>query len=400
MAVRLLGVVIICNSCLMDLDWAYRVLDMTTQLPIGRPVRVAMVGVGKISELTLLAYAQSDDAEIVALCDRDVDRLEALRAGGGAALGEAGVALEGATSFSSIEDLLVSGLEFDMVEIGVPTPLHCEVACQILSAGYHVNLQKPMAISLAEADKMIAASTDSGATLRVMEPYLFYEPLEVMKEIVESGEIGDVAGFHMKMVGTGNGGWDVPWGTLAWQFQQMQDHGLGILVFDDGWHKFSVAQWLFGPVRDVMAWVGQTELGPGIVIDAPSTVMWNHTNGVRGVLDLTLAPDTYMRSDYYSSDERFEVTGTKGFVRVNHVTASGLQQPSLEVYRDGVIRAYHDLNDDWGASFTRQTAHYLRWLRYGEFPLLLDADFSREILGFVLGAIESSRNNVPVVLQE
>src|ERR1022692_3985323 len=352
-----------------------------------RPLRVAMVGIGKIFELTSRTYEESEDAEIVALCDRDEDRLGAL-----------GQKFPKTELFASIEDLLGSGLELDMVEIGVPTPLHCDVACQVLRAGCHVNLQKPMATSLAEADEMIAAACDSGAVLRVMEPYLFFQPLEVLKEIVESGEIGEVAGFHMKMVGTGGGGWDVPWSTMEWQFQQMEEQGLGILVFDDGWHKFSVARWLFGPVVEVMAWIGRTELGPGIAVGAPSTIMWNHASGVRGVFDLTLAPDTYMRSDYYSSDERFEVTGTRGFVRVNHCAAFGLQQPSLEVYRDGVIRAFHNLDDDWGTCFIRQTEHYLRWLRFGGSPLLLDAEWSREILAFVLGAVDSSRRNVPVRL--
>ena len=351
---------------------------------------MALVGLGKISELTARPYQRSEDAEVVALCDRDDDRLKVL----GATFPEAG-------RFASVSDLLGAGLELDLVEIGVPTPLHCEVACQVPRAGHHVNLQKPMATSLAEADEMIGAARASGVVLRVMEPYLFFQPLEVLKEMVESGDIGEVAGFHMKMVGSGAGGWDVPWSTMEWQFAQMEEQGLGILVFDDGWHKFSVARWLFGPVIDVMAWIGRDELGPGIALDAPSTIMWNHTNGVRGVFDLTLAPDTWMRSDYYSSDERFEVTGTKGFARVNHCTAYGLQPP-LEIYREGELRSYHNLDDDWGTGFVRQTEHYLRWLRYGESegPLLLGAELSREILAFLLGAIESSGRNRPVRLDE
>ena len=173
--------------------------------------------------------------------------------------------------------------------------------------------------------------------------------------------------------------------------------GLGILVYDDGWHKFSVARWLFGPVSDVMAWVGH-QVRAGHRRRRPHDHRWNHTNGVRGVFDITLAPDTYMRSDYYSNDERFEVTGTKGWVRVNHCTAYGLQQPAVEVYKDGNVRAYHDLDDDWASGFVGQTEHYLRWLRTGEGPLYLDAEWSREILALVLGAIESSRRNAPVSL--
>lgn len=358
---------------------------MPSQVPINRPVRVALVGLGKICDLTSTAYEDFADAEIVALCDPDGENLMRRSA-----------QFPSAARFSDLNDLLAAHLDIDMVEVGVPTPLHCDVVCRALDAGRHVNLQKPMATSLAEADQMISRARAIGATLRVMEPFLFFEPLERLKSVVESGEIGDVAGFHMKMVGTGLGGWDVPWSTLAWQFRQMQEKDLGILVFDDGWHKFAVANWLFGPVTDVMAWVGRTELGENVVVDAPSTIMWNHQNGVRGVFDLTLAPDTYMRSKYYSSDERFEVTGTKGFARVNHCVAYGLHQPSLEVYSNGTLRAYHDLDDDWGSCFARQTHHFIHWLRNGEGDLLLDAGRSREVLAFVLAAIQSSRQNAPV----
>src|SRR5207248_7340592 len=107
---------------------------------------------------------------------------------------------------------------------------------------------------------------------------LFYEPLRKLKKTVESGAIGDVAGYHMKMVGTSRGGWDVPASSFAWQFKQME-RGRGILVFDDGWHKLSTALWLFGPIRQVRAWVGATEVVPGIAVDAPSTIVWEHTNG-------------------------------------------------------------------------------------------------------------------------
>ena len=127
--------------------------------------------------------------------------------------------------------------------------------------------------------------------------------------------------------------------------------GRGILVFDDGWHKLATAVWLFGPVKEVRAWIGGTEIVPSIEIDAPSTIVWEHGNGVRGVWDITLAPDMYLRSDYYTNDERWEVTGRRGYARVNRCTGRGIQQPSLEVYADGEMRSYHALDDDWASSF-------------------------------------------------
>ena len=147
-----------------------------------------------------------------------------------------------------------------------------------------------------------------------------------------------------------------------------------------------------------MAWVGETPVGGGYSIEAPTTVMWKHASGLRGVWDITLAPEMLMKSDYYPTDERFEVTGTKGFARVNHCTARGLQQPALEVYRDGELRSYHALDDDWASSFRDSTRHFLRVLRSGESDLLWSAEEAREVLAFLLATLESSRRNAPVSL--
>jgi predicted dehydrogenase len=193
----------------------------------------------------------------------------------------------------------------------------------------------------------------------------------------------------MKMVASGRGGWDVPASSYEWQMRQMRA-GRGILVFDDGWHKLATAIWLFGPVRQVRAWVGGTEVVPGVEIDAPSTIVWEHADGVRGVWDITLAIDMYLRSDYYTNDERWEVTGRRGFARVNRCTGRGIQQPSLEVYVDGEMRSYHALDDDWASSFRDSGRHWLRWLHTGEGPMLWSGTEAVDVLRFALAAYASS----------
>ena len=354
-------------------------------LPLGRPARVGIVGLGRIYDLMVRGYRDNADVEVVALCDSSPERLD-----------ERGADWPDASRFRDYDEFLREDL--DVVEVVVPTPAHCEVVIKAFEAGHHVNMQKPFANSVAEADRMLAARDKADRYLRVMENFIHYEPLRRLKAAVEAGEIGEPAGFHMKMVATGNGGWDVPWSSYEWQFAQARD-GRGILVFDDGWHKFSVALWLFGPVREVMAWIGRTEVVEGlVVIDAPSTIMWTHDNGVRGVWDITFAPDTYIKSDYYTNDERFEVTGRAGFARVNRCTSLGIQQPSFEVYRDGELRGYHALEDDWGASFETQTREFYRFLVGGEREPHWNGEEARAVMRFIEAAYESSARNAPVLV--
>ena len=98
----------------------------------------------------------------------------------------------------------------------------------------------------------------------------------------------------------------------------------------------------------------------------------------------------YLRSDYYTNDERWEITGRAGYARVNRCTGRGIQQPSLEVYLDGEMRSYHALDDDWGSSFRDSGRHWLRWLHTGEGPMLWSGEEAMDVLRFALAAYASS----------
>ena len=236
---------------------------MTFQ-PYDRPVRAAFVGLGRIYDLNVRAYIDNPDVEVVALVDPSEERRAQRQAD-----------WPEAQTFATTAELAASGLEVDAVEALLPIPLHVDGVIELLDNGWHVNLQKPMCNDIASAEKMLSAARANDRIFRVMENYIFYEPLRKLKETVESGVLGEVSGYHMKMVGSGRGGWDVPASSYEWQFQQMRN-GRGVLVFDDGWHKLATALWLFGPIKEVRAWIGTTEVIPAIEVDAPTTILWEH----------------------------------------------------------------------------------------------------------------------------
>ena len=348
---------------------------MPTPLPISGPVRIAVVGLGQISELVLPTYLERDDVAIVGLCDRDATRLSRWSP-----------ACPGARVTSDLDELLTT--DADVVDVLVPTPAHSDVVSRALNAGFHVQVQKPLARDLQGADRMLAAQRATGASLRVLEDYLFFPPLVAMKARLDDGEIGHPVSVHMKIVATGRGGWDLTRESLEWQFEQSRD-GRGMLVFDHGWHQLAVAAWLFGPIRRIFAWLGRTEIVPGIEMDAPSTVIWEHASGVRAVLDISFAVDTYFRSSHYTGDERIEVTGTRGFLRTNRISAQGIQEPALVMYRDGETHAFHDLDDRPPDAFRASTDHALAFYRGEVAEAVMGPDAARHVLVALLGALES-----------
>jgi predicted dehydrogenase len=349
-------------------------------IPFERPVRVAIIGLGRIYDLNILAYRENPDVQVVALVDASYER----RIQRASEWPEARL-------FESLIELSNSDVRVDAVEVLLPIVVHEEAVLDCLAYGWHVNLQKPITNDLASAQRMVNFAEEQNLQLRVMENYLFYEPLRRLKEVVDSGELGPISGYHMKMVASGRGGWDVPGDTYQWQFEN-HARGRGTLFFDDGWHKLSTALWLFGPVREVRAWIGATQIIEGIEVDAPTTIVWEHENGIRGVWDITLAYDMYLRSDYYTNDERWEVTGRRGFARVNRCTGRGIQEPSFERYLDGEMLSSHALDDDWASSFRDSGRHWITWLRTGTGPLWWSGDEALHVLRLALAAYESNEN--------
>jgi predicted dehydrogenase len=352
-----------------------------TDLPLRKPLRLGVVGLGQISELVLPAYAARPDVEVVGICDLSPARRERWAPWFPAAV-------------ASNEVNAVLAQAPDVVDVLVPTPLHAEVAVPILDEGFHVQIEKPIARDLEGADAMIDSASRSGASLSVLEDYLAYPPIVQLAGLVSAGEIGDPVGCHMKIVATGRGGWEVSPESYEWQFRQAED-GRGMLVFDHGWHQLALALWLFGPVRRVFAWLGRTEIVPGIAMDAPSTLVWEHENGVRVVLDITFAIDTFFRSSHYGGDERVEVTGSKGFVRCNRISACGVQEPSVVLYRDGEVRSFHALDDSPPDAFDAMVERSLSFFR-GETAPLMDAAMARQVLLTLLTALESARVGAPI----
>jgi predicted dehydrogenase len=120
-----------------------------------RKIRVAAIGVGSLGRHHARNYAEmavEGRVEMIGACDADAET--ASRVGSD----------NGCTHFTDWHDLLG---KVDAVSIATPTETHCEIACAFLETGVHVLVEKPIALSLAEADKMIAAGRESGAKLMV-----------------------------------------------------------------------------------------------------------------------------------------------------------------------------------------------------------------------------------------
>jgi predicted dehydrogenase len=346
------------------------------------PIRVAIVGCGRISDLHQMGYRGRQDARITAVCDTNKAHAR-----------HKAKQWEVDKIYTDYHQVL-EDKEIDLVELLTPHHLHCLMTMEACQAGKHVSVQKPMALSSAEADQMIFAADKAGVILRVYENFVYYAPAIRARQMIEAGEIGAITAIRLHVsTGTADSSWNVPLSAWLWRFNEKQCGG-GPLVFDHGYHLFSIAYFLGGPVERVYAWIDKTpvsQAGGLVSIDAPAVIMFKYKAPRRyGVLDIEHTPKMRINSMYYADDDRIEIIGEKGILFINRYTARTVDLPELMLYKDGKTTPIPVEGVEWHDSFIAATQDCIDRLKTGNQPKL-DGPTGKAVLQFSLAALESAR---------
>ena len=117
---------------------------------------------------------------------------------------------------------------------------------------------------------MVRACREAGVKLQLFENFTFYPPYRKAKELIDAGEIGEPLSINIRMNGA-VGGWAVP--LRNWMLNlNYEACGGGSNLYDDGFHKLSMARFFLGEIDSVKAWTGWA-LG---VLDMPALVTWTY----------------------------------------------------------------------------------------------------------------------------
>lgn len=349
-------------------------------------VTVGFIGAGQISELHARGYENNPTGRLVALADADPGVLR-FRAQEHAIQ----------KTYTDYHDLLADP-GIDAVEILLPHHLHLPVTIDALAAGKHVSLQKPMALSLDEADRMIEAASTSGVLFRVFENFRTYEPYMRAKAMLDAGEIGEPLSIRVKTIsGRGVGGWVQPEEAKAWRHAPKTGGGPPAII-DHGYHLTSIVLFFMGPVEKVHAMVDIRAAGTSAYTGDPAMVIWKHKNSEKyGSWEITHAPDLMVRTDFYAGDEWLEVTGTRGILWVMRCSGNLLGEAPVMMHRDGATHRYHDMETHWSGSFVRGAHEFTRAIQNGHQPDL-DGPEARHALAFSLAAMKSALDHREITL--
>ena len=190
--------------------------------------RVAVVGCGAAAEIHLTVLSRLP-ADVVCLVDTDPGRSRALADKYGVAR-----TLTGHDDLAGFADAAV---------LSLPHSLHAPVAVELLGAGLHVLVEKPMALTVAECDRMIAAAEASGRVLAVGMARRFYDAGGFVRRVIDSGRLGDVRTVDVRE------GYVYDW-PVASDFMFRRAAGGGVLA-DAGAHILDNLLWWLGDVERV-----------------------------------------------------------------------------------------------------------------------------------------------------
>jgi UDP-N-acetyl-2-amino-2-deoxyglucuronate dehydrogenase len=352
---------------------------------------VAILGAGKVADAHALGFTAEEGCRVLRVLDVDPVRAAAL------------AARYEATPAATIEEVL-GDPAVDILSICTPHPTHAELAIAGARAGRHILVEKPMALSVQDCDRMIEAADRAGVCLGVVSQRRFYPPVQRMRRALDEHRIGRPILSTLELLGWRGREYYAmdPWrGTIAGE-------GGGVLV-TQATHQLDVLLWFAG--RPV--WVSgrhATLNHPGIEVEDTAVAIIEFHNGGLG----TIAASNGQYPGLWGRIRIHGETGASIGVEVERGSSfvSGVSsrvEPALiDTWtipgEEGLVEAWRaeDLAMAESVDGTTyyhglQIADFVRAIRDGGSPLVTGQD-GRAVVALFAAIYESNRTRRPVTI--
>ena len=151
------------------------------------PIRVAVIGAGNMGRHHVRNYSALDAAKLIAIVDMNPDMRS--------------LAEEHGAKYYSDYKLMLDEMKPDAVSVVVPTPFHAEVGLEVLSRGIHLLMEKPIALTISEADKLIELAKEKKVVFTVGHIERYNPIVRKLKELIDEGRLGNITSIVSKRVG-------------------------------------------------------------------------------------------------------------------------------------------------------------------------------------------------------
>jgi predicted dehydrogenase len=279
--------------------------------------------------------------------------------------------------------------DLDMVVVGIPNDLHCQVAVDAAAAGKHIVMEKPLCLNLAEADRMITACRKAKVKLMYAEELCFTPKYVRLKQLLDSGALGTPTLVKQS---------EKHDGPHAPHFWDVNRSGGGVTM-DMGCHAVEFFRWMLGrpPIKSVYAQMSTQVHTDKTKGEDNAIIIVEFENGVIG-----LAEESWTKPG--GMDDRAEVHGSKGvayadLLHGNALTAYSAGGYDYAVEKGGSTKgwSFPIYEEAYNYGFHGEMAHFVDCVRLDLKPEVTGDD-ARIVLEVLFAAYESARTGKKVKL--
>ncbi len=342
-----------------------------------KPIRIGLVGCGAISTQHLEAISALEGLELAGVVSASADRARAC-----------GERWDVPWSVR-LEDLLGRD-DVDAVTIATPSGLHPVQALAALRSGRHVVVEKPIALTVADADTIVREGHDRGLTVTTISQRRFEPVVRALRAAVEAEALGRISliiaeGLYHRPQSY--------YDSAAWRGTRDLDGGV---LMNQAIHTIDLLRWLGGPVASVSAHLAT--LGHVMEAEDTASVSLRFASGTLGEIVAT----TCLQSE---QPTELRVYGDRGQVRLVGEEAvewdvPGIPAPSV-VDDHSALSPGTGSTQTWGTNalgYLRQYADFVDAVRSGRPPVVTGQD-GRNAVELVTAAYDADRTGCAVLLE-
>jgi len=197
-----------------------------------KTVKFAVIGLGHIGKRHAEMISRNPEAELVALCDvLPADNVN--------------TAAFGVPQYATLAEMLAAHPEIEVVNIATPNGFHCEHALEVLEARKHVVIEKPLALSKGDAEKVIFKALQVHRQVFAVMQNRYSPPSVWIKDMVESGKLGKLYMVQLNCYWNRDNRYYKPG---SWHGNKELDGGTLFTQFS---HFIDILYWLFGDIQNI-----------------------------------------------------------------------------------------------------------------------------------------------------
>lgn len=297
-------------------------------------VKFAVIGQGHIGKRHAEMIRRNGEAQLVAVCD---------------ILPKEQTGCEGISEpyFDSFEALLNAQLEIDVINICTPNGSHAQYACKALEQGKHVVLEKPIALTKADAERILFKSLEMSRHVFCVMQNRYSPPSIWLKRLITEGVLGNI--YIVKL--------DCYWNrderyykSGSWHGDAVQDGGTLFTQFS---HFIDIMYWLFGDIKDIRGHFSDFNHRTLTDFEDSGVVTFNFVNGGMGSLNYSTAVwDKNMES-------AITIIGERGTVKVAGQYMNDVTYCHIEGYTMPDLSPSNEPNDYGAYKGSAQNHHYV-----------------------------------------